>query len=139
VRRITIAIMSTISALVLLLSYRNSIDQPAASTSQVSGTSSGSTVSSSASGTYTGSTVQTQWGPIQVEITVVNGKIADAHAVLYPTGNSRNRQINAYAVPLLNQEVVQQQSANIDAISGATVTSDGYIQSLQSAIDQANQ
>ncbi len=55
-----------------------------------------------------------------------------------PSGNFRDQEINSYAVPILNQEVVQAQSAQIDAVSGATVTSDGYIQSLQSAIDQAH-
>jgi uncharacterized protein with FMN-binding domain len=58
--------------------------------------------------------------------------------VQYPQANGRDQQINAYALPILAQEVTQAQSANIDAVSGATVTSDGYIQSLQSAIDQAH-
>jgi uncharacterized protein with FMN-binding domain len=75
---------------------------------------------------------------VQVQITVADGKITAAEAVQYPTNNGKDQQINAYAVPKLNQEVTAAQSASIDAVSGATVTSDGYIQSLQSAIDQAN-
>jgi uncharacterized protein with FMN-binding domain len=59
-------------------------------------------------------------------------------AIQFPNGNGRDQEINAYAVPQLNAEVVKAQSASIDAVSGATVTSDGYIQSLQSAIDQAH-
>ena len=58
--------------------------------------------------------------------------------MVYPTGNHRDQEINAYAVPALNQAAVKAQSSQIDALSGATVTSDGYIQSLQSAIDQAH-
>jgi uncharacterized protein with FMN-binding domain len=75
---------------------------------------------------------------VQVEVTVTNGKITAAQATQVPNGNGRDQEINSYAVPVLNQEAVQAQSAQIDAVSGATVTSDGYIQSLQSAIDQAH-
>ena len=56
----------------------------------------------------------------------------------YPQNNRRDEEINSSALPILNQEVVQQQSASIDTVSGATVTSDGYLQSLQSAIDKAH-
>jgi uncharacterized protein with FMN-binding domain len=80
----------------------------------------------------------TRWGAVQVQITVADGKISAAEAVVYPQANSRDRQINAYAVPVLEQEAVTAQSADIDVVSGATVTSDGYIQSLQSALDQAH-
>ena len=65
-------------------------------------------------------------------------KITRAQAVQYPQGASNDAQINGDALPILDREVVQQQSAAIDAVSGATVTSDGYLQSLQSAIDQAH-
>ena len=54
-----------------------------------------------------------------------------------PSGNHRDQEINSYAVPVLNREVTDAQSADIDMVSGATVTSEGYIQSLQSAIDRA--
>ena len=110
---------------------------PAPSTSS-SSSSSSSSAKSSSSGTYTGDAVMTRWGVVQVEITVKNGKITKAEAVQYPSDNPRDQEINAYAVPTLNTEAVQAQSASIDAVSGATVTSDGYVQSLQSAIDQAN-
>ena len=88
--------------------------------------------------TYTGDQVMTRWGPMQVEITVSGGKITAAQAVQYPNGNGRDAEINSYALPVLSQEAVQKQSAQIDTISGATVTSDGYLQSLQSALDQAH-
>ena len=82
--------------------------------------------------------METRWGTVQVEIVVKNGKITSADAVQYPTGNPRDQQINAYAVPQLNAEAVAAQSSSIDAVSGATVTSDGYLESLQSAIDAAH-
>ena len=75
---------------------------------------------------------------MQVQIVVKDGKIVSADAVQYPSENPKDQQINAYAVPQLNAEVVAAQSGSIDAVSGATVTSDGYITSLQSAIDQAH-
>ena len=111
---------------------------PSTTSGSSSSSSSSSTTSSGGSGTYTGQSVDTRWGPVQVQITVENGKITAAQAVVYPQENPRDQEINAYAVPQLNSEVVKSQSGSIDAVSGATVTSDGYIQSLQSAIDQAH-
>lgn len=103
-----------------------------------SGATSGSGSSGAAQGgTFTGGVAQTMWGPVQVQITVVGGKVTDAQAVVVPSGNMRDMSINQYAVPILNQEAVQASSAQIDAVSGATVTSDGYIASLQSALDAA--
>ena len=72
------------------------------------------------------------------DITVAGGKITDVQAVVYPQDNPRDQEINAYALPVLHDEVIDAQSAQIDAVSGATVTSDGYITSLQAAIDAAN-
>jgi uncharacterized protein with FMN-binding domain len=88
--------------------------------------------------TVTGETADTRWGPVQVQITVAGGKVTAARTLQVPDGNFRDQEINSYAVPILNQEAVQAQSAQIDAVSGATVTSDGYIRSLQSALDQAH-
>ena len=75
---------------------------------------------------------------MQVQITVSGGVITAADAVDYPTSNPRDRQINQIAVPRLVSETLSAQSAQIDMISGATYTSEGYLQSLQSAIDQAS-
>ena len=101
-------------------------------------TDSGATSGSAASKTYDGDTVQTRWGPVQVRITVVDGKITASEAIVYPNGNHEDEQINSFALPVLNQEAVSAQSASIDMVSGATVTSEGYLSSLQSAIDQAH-
>ncbi|MDF3146640.1 FMN-binding protein, partial [Streptomyces sp. T21Q-yed] len=88
------------------------------------------------SGTVTGDAAQTQYGAVQVRLTVANGKITQAEAVQAPKGGQSD-QITANAVPKLNQATVTAQSANIDAVSGATYTSAGYKESLQSAIDKA--
>ena len=72
-----------------------------------------------------------------MQITVQNGTLTAVNAVVYPQNNSRDEQINSYAIPQLNQEAMSAKSANIDMVSGATYTSDGYIGSLQSALDKA--
>jgi uncharacterized protein with FMN-binding domain len=129
-RRISLWIMSTLSTVVLLFSYHTS-------TSGSSG-SSGSTASKSTSSTVTGSVAQTRWGPVQVQLTVAGGKITEVSVLQYPNGNGKDQEINSYALPILTSETVDAQSADIDMVSGATVTSDGYLQSLQSALDQAD-
>ena len=105
------------------------------SSSSSTGTS-GSSSSSSGTSTVTGSVAQTRWGPVQVELTVAGGKITKVSVLQYPSGNGKDQEINSYALPILVQETVDAQSASIDMVSGATVTSTGYIQSLQSALDQ---
>jgi len=105
--------------------------------SSSSSSSSGSAGRSSSTKTVTGSVASTQWGPVQVELTVSGGKITKVSVLQYPSGNPKDEEINDYALPILVQETTDQQSAGIDMVSGATVTSTGYIQSLQSAIDQA--
>ena len=97
-----------------------------------------SATSGLADGTFTGSATNTRYGPVQVQITVTGGKIVDVQAVEYPTDNSRDRQINERAIPQLVSETLDAQSADIHFVSGASYTSQGYLDSLQSAIDQAN-
>ena len=151
-RRIASVFLSTITIVVLLFSYHTSTNSatlvsspfvqlpaPSGSTSpSPSSNSSGASTSRSGPALYTGGVADTRWGPVQVQITVQDGKITQSRAVQYPQNNQRDVMINNYALPFLDQETVQQQSASIDTISGATVTSDGYLQSLQSAIDQAH-
>ncbi|MFD8133492.1 FMN-binding protein [Streptomyces mirabilis] len=86
--------------------------------------------------TVTGSVAQTQYGAVQVRITVSGGKITKSEAVQAPKGGLSDQK-TAMAVPKLNQEAVAAGNANIDAVSGATYTSSGYKQSLQSALDKA--
>jgi uncharacterized protein with FMN-binding domain len=87
--------------------------------------------------TVTGEAIDTIYGPVQVKITVKGGKITAVTATEYPMDTPRDYQINSYAIPALNSETLQASSANIDSISGATYTSQGYIGSLQNALDQA--
>ena len=161
-RRVILAIVGTIAGLVALLSFKtHSTSAAAAPPTAVSGTSGqqsspAATPSASASGTssspstssssgsstsaattVTGTAVDTIYGPVQVKISVKNGKVTAAQAVEYPEESPRDEQINSYAVPVLNQETVTAGSASIDAVSGATYTSNGYITSLQSALDKA--
>jgi uncharacterized protein with FMN-binding domain len=75
---------------------------------------------------------------VQVQITVASGKITAVDVLQVPMTDRHDQMINSQAVPIYNDEAVQAQSANIDVVSGATFTWEGYTQSLQSAIDQAN-
>ncbi|MDL9978449.1 FMN-binding protein [Microbacterium sp. ASV49] len=181
-KKIVWSILATVAGVVLLFSYRTSLDQtiaapvssgtvpktttaPAAaptaaaspSASAASGSSgsagssgsSGSTGTSGSSGTttttsglkngtFTGQSTDTPYGPVQVKITVASGIITKVDVPRYPDSGGRDQEINSYALPQLVSETVQAQSAQIDMVSGATYTSQGYVQSLQSAIDAAH-
>lgn len=89
------------------------------------------------SGTFDGATTQTQFGPVQVEIVVSSGKITDVKALQLTNDGGRSVQISNQAAPILRSEALTAQSASIQSVSGATYTSQGYMTSLQSAIDQA--
>jgi uncharacterized protein with FMN-binding domain len=140
-RRIVLWCMSTVSALVLLFGYSTSTSGPSGAGGQTAIVASGNPVTggtASATGaTVTGPAVQTRWGPVQVAITVDGSTITDVSVLEYPTGNGKDQEINSYALPILVSETLDAQSAGIDMISGATVTSEGYVQSLQAALDQA--
>jgi uncharacterized protein with FMN-binding domain len=114
---------------------------PGTTPGTASGTTGGTTTGGGSTGTskatVTGHSTDTRWGPVQVQITVADGRITDVEVVDYPNGNGRDQQINARALPILVRETMDAQSANIDMVSGATVTSEGYLGSLQSALDQA--
>ena len=153
-RRITLWSLSTLTTLVLLFSYHTSTSSksatvgspalvqaasPAVPTPETTPSdSSSSSSSSTAAKTYDGDAVDTRYGNVQVQITVANGKITAAQVLQVPWNDHRDQEINSAAVPILNQESVSAQSSSIDMVSGATYTSDGYIQSLQSAIDAAH-
>ena len=154
-------LMSTLTVLVLLFGYHTSTSSTAAaaagntsaatpytgsttastpttgSSSSSSASAAASPSSSATSGTVTGTAADTRWGPVQVEITVANGAITNVSVVEYPDSNGKDEEINARALPILIQETLKAQSADIDMVSGATYTSDGYLTSLQSALDQA--
>src|SRR5215212_4863767 len=98
--------------------------------------SSGSGSASGASGTATGDAVDTQYGSAQLRVTVKNGNITNIEALQLQGNDPRSLQISSSAEPILKQEVLTTQSADIDAVSGATYTSGSYDQSLQSALDK---
>ena len=89
------------------------------------------------SGTFTGSTQQTRFGPVQVEITISNGKITAARALQYPNNDFRSQSISQQAIPYLVQETLAAQSANIQGVGGASYTSQGWYDSLVSALAKA--
>ena len=150
-RRIVLAGAATVSGMVLLLSMkphtapRLAVAAPAPAPSSSSGSPGGSGGSGGAGGskavtgtrTVTGDLIQTRYGPVQVRITVKNGRLTDATAIASPQDNPRDQEISSYAVPQLSREALAAQSATIDAVSGASYTSAGYQQSLQSALDKA--
>ena len=83
-----------------------------------------------------GPTVDTRWGPVQVEAIVSSsGQICDVDAIQYPSDHRRSMAINRQALPILHTEVMKAQSANINGVSGATITSRGYVRSLQALLD----
>lgn len=140
VRRAVLAGAATVSGIVLLLSLKPASDPgsasaaggavpPVAAQSPQGGRGAGA-------GTVTGDAASTQYGPVQVRLTVSDGKITRAEAVQAPKGGQSDR-VTADAVPKLNQAAVAAGSADIDAVSGATYTSAGYVKSLQSALDKA--
>ncbi len=100
---------------------------------------SGGTASTgSRDGTFTGSTFTNRWGNVQVQIVVATGKITKVKIVQYPNSHGKSVRINNGALPTLISETLHAQSAKVDGVSGATYTSTGYKQSLQSAIDKAH-
>ncbi|MBO4272786.1 FMN-binding protein [Microbispora triticiradicis] len=87
--------------------------------------------------TVTGDPADTRWGPVQVEIVISGGRMAGIKVLVAPQDNHRDVEINNEALPILDEEALSARSAQIDVVSGATYTSDGYIRSLQSALDKA--
>ena len=165
-RRVILAICATAAGLVLLLSFKTHTQSgapgatPAAALGSPAPGASGGRATPAAAGsspaagpasrvasppapgsgtakTVTGAAWPTIYGPVQVQVTVKAGKVTAVQAVEYPQDTPRDYQINSFAVPQLNSEALAAGSANIDAVSGATYTSQGYISSLQSALDKA--
>ncbi|MCX6437173.1 MAG: hypothetical protein NTZ06_00740 [Actinobacteria bacterium] len=89
----------------------------------------------SVSGTFTGPVVNVSYGNVQVQITVSNGKITDAQALVAPSG--RNDRFTSYAVPILRKQTLSAQSDAIQGASGASYTSYGWYKSLQGALSKA--
>ena len=148
-RRVILAIVATAAGLALLLSFKShspsgglasSITAPTDPASAAGGGATSKSTSSAAgsvSQVVDGDLVQTIYGPIQVDITVKSGKITAVNVPISPDRTVNDIQIDQFALPELVKETISADSANIDAVSGASYTSQGYIKSLQSAIDKA--
>lgn len=162
-KRVALSIIGTVVGLVALLSFKShgqpvgspgalpSAGIPAVAAPSTPGAtttsappspgSTGSTSSTGAPGstvrTIAGSAVQTRYGVVQVQITVTGTKIDNVSFLQLTAFDGRSQQINSAAAPILLQETLTAQNAQIDTVSGATYTSDGYVQSLQSALDKA--
>lgn len=116
----------------------SSTSSPSASATPAASSSSAAT-STAASGTFTGDAVDVGrgYGTIQVVVTVANGKVTDVSTTEVPSNDPRSQQISAQAVPMLVQQAISAQSSSISGVSGATFTSNGFVQSLASALAQA--
>jgi uncharacterized protein with FMN-binding domain len=159
-KRILLSVIGTIAGLVALLSFKTH-GQPLASAGELpsaglpgtSGTSTSTSTStataspptsstapthtSSAPRTFVGAAITTQYGVVQVKVSVAGGKIANVSFVQLTAFDGHSQDINSQAAPILLQETLAAQSAHIDTVSGASYTTDGYVQSLQSALDRA--
>jgi uncharacterized protein with FMN-binding domain len=142
---------ATAAATVLLFLYPTSTNSrssgPRTQTAPPAGIVSPSTTPGKAAGSaktskpvvvVNGGAADTDFGPVQVQLKVSGGRIVSATAINYPQESGHDRRINSYAIPVLQQETVSAQNAQIDTVSGATFTSNGYRQSLQSALDAAH-
>nr|WP_039934628.1 FMN-binding protein [Streptomyces viridochromogenes] len=149
-RRAALLATSSVTGLVLLLSLKPHHTTPSAPAGTGSGAatssptpgsgtghSSGASGGAGATGTFTGAVEQTPYGPVQIAVTLSHGELTKVRALQTPSGASRSRAISGYAVPTLTREALGAQSAHIQAVSGASYTSEGYTQSLQSALDKA--
>jgi uncharacterized protein with FMN-binding domain len=161
--RILLAVSGTIVGLVALLSFKTHstisgsphalpsaalpsstsvAPTPGAATSTAappnpSGRKSASASAATSVRTINGDSVQTRYGIVQVQVVVAGAKIQNVSFLQLTADDPRSQEINDQAGPILLQETLSAQSSQIDTISGATYTSEGYLQSLQSALDQA--
>ncbi len=162
-RRVILAVTGTIAGLVALLSFKSHVSSiPVAATTGGSGGSSSSSTpsSSSSSGGQTttvpgefpqgslasklsagetavdGNAANTAYGPVQIQLIEQNSKIVKVAVLVQPANTLHDIQIGAFAFPKLISETLAAQNGKIDAVSGASYTSAGYIQSLQSALDK---
>jgi uncharacterized protein with FMN-binding domain len=122
-------------------SFFNSAANAPAPNSQSQSTASNSGSSKSVAykdGTYTGPEIDVNYGLVKVQATVQSGRLTDVKIVEYPTDRRTSQRINSIAVPYLQQEAIQAQSANVNLISGATLTSEGFAMSLDAALATAH-
>ncbi len=90
-----------------------------------------------ADGTYNGPAIDAYYGLVQIEAIVQSGQLVDINVLRYPSDRRLSQRINRYALPILRQEVIRAQSANVNIISGATLTSEAFMRSLRTALSAA--
>jgi uncharacterized protein with FMN-binding domain len=134
-KRAVAAIVLTIAGLVILLGFKTG-RPPTVNLASPGGTRAGSGVPAGSTSTVTGPVVQTPFGSVQVQVTSHGRHITNVTAARLPGDTGYSQLLSQTAGPQLRREALAAQSAHIDAVSGATYTSDGYAQSLQSALDQ---
>ncbi|MFG2718974.1 FMN-binding protein [Streptomyces sp. NPDC048416] len=139
-RRAAVTTLSTTAGVLLLLSLKPHQSHPPA-VSAPAPRPAASTHTTPATGVrtgdFTGDVIGTRYGPVQVSVTLDKGRLTAVNVLQVPSERGRDQEIAARAVPRLTEEALGAQSAQIDAVSGASYTSEGYIQSLQSALDRA--
>lgn len=146
-RRAILALGSTIAGIVVLLSFKTHsvpvAGAPAAGAADAAGAGAAASPGTSRKAkkaghrTVTGKVAETARGPMQVELTLAGQRITKVTVLQRTNSGPESNQIDAVAIPKLINETLAAQSAHIDAVSGATYTSQGYLQSLQSALDKA--
>jgi len=141
-KRAPAVIAATVAGVAATLGFQTRSQTPATTpavvaTTQPTSSSSSRASASSQSKTVTGDAVSTRYGPVQLKVTISGGKITDVQAVQLPSMDPKSNEISSFAVPQLRQSALSKQSANVDVVSGATYTSDGYKTALQSALDKA--
>jgi uncharacterized protein with FMN-binding domain len=155
-KRVIFALTGTVAGLIALLGFKSqnhvtvgaslpsaaiaapsTAGAPSSTAGAPSSTAAAPGSSASVAKTYDGTAVQTRYGTVQVAVTVAAGKITNVAFLQLTSDDGRSAEINSQAGPLLLQETLTAQSANVDTVSGATFTSEGYLTSLQSALDQA--
>jgi uncharacterized protein with FMN-binding domain len=122
----------------LLFLYPTSTNRTESPTSTAAKPGVVTTAPASGETTVNGSSVGTRYGPVQVQVTIRSHRLVAVTALVYPSSGGRDREISSFSLPELEREAVVAQSAEIDTVSGATFTSDGYRRSLQSALDAAH-
>ncbi len=137
-RRITFWMLSTLSGVVLLFTYNTSTAGSVASGGNAPSVPAGKVdPSKGAVSTVDGKVVKTRWGPVQVQVAIQAHKIVAVKLLKLPTG-AMDQFIAKRSIPTLIKETLKSQSAHIDIVTTATYTSNGYITSLQSALDNAS-
>lgn len=147
-KKFLITVFTIVAFAIYAISLRTKNNNPsiAPATSAMNTTNLSNTVSSpvNATGTkyndgqFIGDVADAYYGNVQVKITINGGKISDVQFLDYPQDRRTSQQINSQAMPLLKTEVIQAQSANINGVTGASATSQAFLQSLQSALSKAS-